>query len=152
MSSAHEIIASHDERDMLLEKKDSKESNSTVTSDTLITRSASYNQADHIAASNVNSVIEVDPLQRANTLPENLLQNININSESTTTDTLQSEMKEEDVQDLASFLIRRACKNSSLANYFYWYLLIECEDQEHTIKQDVRNIFTTVLEIYVFLF
>ncbi|CAH2258733.1 jg5410 [Pararge aegeria aegeria] len=29
---------------------------------------------------------------------------------------------------LASFLITRACHNSVVANYLYWYLLIECED------------------------
>nr|CAI5868714.1 unnamed protein product [Callosobruchus analis] len=36
-------------------------------------------------------------------------------------------------QDLASFLIHRASKNFTLANYFYWYLLIECEDQTMNI-------------------
>lgn len=122
------------EKESLLEKKDSRESNSTITNEPVVTRSLSYNQADHIAASNVNSVIEVDLMQRASTLPENL----NANTDSTNTETLQSELKEEeDIQDLASFLIRRACKNSALANYFYWYLIIECEDQESIIKQDV---------------
>ena len=38
-------------------------------------------------------------------------------------------------QDLASFLISRASNNSALANYFYWYLLTECEDHDHS-KQD----------------
>ena len=38
---------------------------------------------------------------------------------------------------LATFLIQRACKNSSLANYFYWYLLIECEEQEGGMKKNV---------------
>jgi hypothetical protein len=28
--------------------------------------------------------------------------------------------KEETSQDLATFLIQRACQNSTLANYFYW--------------------------------
>jgi hypothetical protein len=32
--------------------------------------------------------------------------------------------REETSQDLASFLIQRACQNSTLANYFYWYLLV----------------------------
>lgn len=124
-----------------MEKKDSKESNSTLTNETVMNRSVSLNQADLIVASNVNSIIEVDPGQRANSLAENFLQNLNINSDSANTDTLQSELKEEEeVQDLASFLIQRASKNSTLANYFYWYLLIECEDQEPTVKQDVRTI------------
>lgn len=101
-------------------------------------RSASYNQADHIAASNVNSVIEVDADSKS-VLPENILQNINITTDSANTDTLQSELKEEEDVHLASFLIQRACKNSSLASYFYWYLLVECEDQEPTIKQDVSS-------------
>lgn len=150
VSPCREAIASVEERESLLEKKDSKESNSTLTSES-VNRSSSYNQADNIAASNVNSVIEVDPIQRVSALPENVLQNLNINTDSANTDTLKSELRdEEDVQDLASFLIKRACKNSALANYFYWYLLIECEDQEHTIKQDsvVRDMYLTVMKTF----
>jgi len=55
----------------------------------------------------------------------------------------------DDGQDLASFLIQRACYNSCLANYFYWYLHIECEESEgggH--KQDhlqVQDMYRTVL-------
>ncbi|XP_064421311.1 phosphatidylinositol 3-kinase catalytic subunit type 3 [Latimeria chalumnae] len=33
-------------------------------------------------------------------------------------------------QDLCTFLISRACKNSTLANYLYWYVIVECEDQD----------------------
>jgi len=53
-------------------------------------------------------------------------------------------------QDLASFLVYRACRNSSLANYFYWYLLIECEDMEGGLKQDaqVQEMYKTVLKIF----
>lgn len=53
--------------------------------------------------------------------------------------------------DLATFLIQRACKNSTLANYFYWYLSIECEDHETVRKQDerVREMYVTVLKIFV---
>jgi phosphatidylinositol 3-kinase len=52
--------------------------------------------------------------------------------------------------DLATFLIQRACKNSKLANYFYWYLSIECEDHETVRKQDehVREMYITVLKIF----
>ncbi|XP_049792140.1 phosphatidylinositol 3-kinase catalytic subunit type 3 isoform X1 [Schistocerca nitens] len=52
--------------------------------------------------------------------------------------------------DLASFLIHRACQNSTLANYFYWYLLIECEDQEPAVKQDsrVRDMYLTVMRMF----
>ncbi|XP_041980818.1 phosphatidylinositol 3-kinase catalytic subunit type 3 [Aricia agestis] len=30
---------------------------------------------------------------------------------------------------LAGFLISRACSNAGVANYLYWYLLVECEDE-----------------------
>ncbi|XP_054714105.1 phosphatidylinositol 3-kinase catalytic subunit type 3-like [Uloborus diversus] len=36
--------------------------------------------------------------------------------------------------DLATFLINRACANETLANYFYWYLLIEVEEPENAAK------------------
>lgn len=54
------------------------------------------------------------------------------------------------VCDLATFLIQRACKNSTLANYLYWYLSIECEDHETIRKQDerVREMYVTVLKIF----
>lgn len=53
--------------------------------------------------------------------------------------------------DLATFLIQRACKNPNLANYFYWYLSIECEDHETIRKIDerVREMYVTVLKIFV---
>jgi len=55
--------------------------------------------------------------------------------------------------DLASFLITRACQNSMLANYFYWYLSIECEDQTDpaiSAKQDtrVREMYVTVMKMF----
>lgn len=52
--------------------------------------------------------------------------------------------------NLASFLIERACANSSLANYLYWYLLIECEDQDTRMKQDglVRDMYLTVMKTF----
>ena len=33
---------------------------------------------------------------------------------------------------LAQFLIDRACKNDAIANYFYWYLIVECEEMVRT--------------------
>lgn len=30
-------------------------------------------------------------------------------------------------EDLATFLINRACSNDAIANYFFWYLMVECE-------------------------
>ncbi|XP_031781738.1 phosphatidylinositol 3-kinase catalytic subunit type 3 isoform X2 [Nasonia vitripennis] len=55
--------------------------------------------------------------------------------------------------DLASFLITRACQNSTLANYLYWYLSIECEDQPDaviTAKQDkrIREMYNTVMKMF----
>lgn len=41
-------------------------------------------------------------------------------------------------QNLAIFLIKKACQNSKLASYLFWYLSIECEDQESSRKQNVR--------------
>ncbi|XP_046749472.1 phosphatidylinositol 3-kinase catalytic subunit type 3 [Diprion similis] len=61
--------------------------------------------------------------------------------------------KQEPPIDLASFLISRACQNSTLANYFYWYLLIECEDQVDpaiAAKQDtrIREMYITVMKTF----
>ncbi|XP_058804618.1 phosphatidylinositol 3-kinase catalytic subunit type 3 [Phymastichus coffea] len=55
--------------------------------------------------------------------------------------------------NLASFLITRACQNSTLANYLYWYLSIECEDQPDPIislKQDtrVREMYVSVMKMF----
>ncbi|XP_011311531.1 phosphatidylinositol 3-kinase catalytic subunit type 3 [Fopius arisanus] len=60
---------------------------------------------------------------------------------------------QEPPMDLSSFLITRACKNSTLANYFYWYLSIECEGQPDpaiTVKQDtkVREMYLTVMKMF----
>uniref|UniRef100_T1JEU2 Phosphatidylinositol 3-kinase catalytic subunit type 3 n=1 Tax=Strigamia maritima TaxID=126957 RepID=T1JEU2_STRMM len=46
--------------------------------------------------------------------------------------------------DLATFLISRACANSTLANYFYWYLLVECE--ETTKDSRVTQMYVTVMK------
>lgn len=53
--------------------------------------------------------------------------------------------------DLPTFLIQRACKNPTLANYFYWYLSIEVEDQDATRKQDerVHDMYAKVLKIFL---
>ncbi|XP_016048900.1 phosphatidylinositol 3-kinase catalytic subunit type 3 isoform X1 [Erinaceus europaeus] len=40
--------------------------------------------------------------------------------------------------DLCTFLISRACKNSTLANYLYWYVIVECEDQD-TQQRDPKT-------------
>lgn len=52
--------------------------------------------------------------------------------------------------DLAAFLIQRACRNPTLANYLYWYLCIECESQETVRKQDeqVKGMYGKVLKTF----
>ncbi|XP_030755610.1 phosphatidylinositol 3-kinase catalytic subunit type 3 isoform X1 [Sitophilus oryzae] len=151
--SGHEVFALNEENSgSCLEKKDSKESNSTITTDSILQRSSSYNQADRLASSTVSSVVEAETgiIQPSQSLPPNLMQNVC--TESGNTDTLQSQLydEEQDINDLASFLVYRACKNFTLANYFYWYLLLECEDQEGTIKQDedARKVYLTVMRMF----
>jgi phosphatidylinositol 3-kinase len=67
------------------------------------------------------------PVARSNSLLDNLVQS-NVPAEQTDSkvETVQGAQwgpeKEETSQDLATFLIQRACQNSTLANYFYWYL------------------------------
>ncbi|XP_072428046.1 phosphatidylinositol 3-kinase catalytic subunit type 3 [Chiloscyllium punctatum] len=41
-------------------------------------------------------------------------------------------------QDLCAFLISRACRNSTLANYLYWYVIVEYEDQD-TQQRDPKT-------------
>ncbi|XP_060525937.1 phosphatidylinositol 3-kinase catalytic subunit type 3 isoform X2 [Cylas formicarius] len=149
ISSGHEMFPLNEDNVSYLEKKDSKESNSTITGESVLQRSSSYTHEDHLTATDGTSVIEVDRHLPSQSLPPNLLQNVF--TDSGNTDTLQEEEEEEnDVQDLASFLVHRACKNFTLANYFYWYLLLECEDQETTVKQDeeVRGMYLTVMKTF----
>ncbi|XP_044740509.1 phosphatidylinositol 3-kinase catalytic subunit type 3 isoform X2 [Chrysoperla carnea] len=108
--------------------------------DPALIKSNSYNNnvtADQLANSMINSVIEVPSEKIGDTNTEN---DNDIDDPNTAC-------------DLAAFLIQRACKNSTLANYFYWYLLIECEDQEpttHVAKQDskVKEMYLTVMRTF----
>nr|XP_022907731.1 phosphatidylinositol 3-kinase catalytic subunit type 3 isoform X2 [Onthophagus taurus] len=147
VSEQQQELSLNDDKESMLEKKDSKESNSTITNEPLLNRSASCTQGEISLGSR-----DFDSMQRAITVPEELMQKMKLTSESSNTDTLQSELKEQEVQDLASFLISRACKNSSLANYFYWYLLIECGDQENVEKKKeanlVRDTYVTVMKTF----
>ncbi|XP_067630507.1 phosphatidylinositol 3-kinase catalytic subunit type 3 [Eurosta solidaginis] len=56
-----------------------------------------------------------------------------------------------DPGDLCIFLIQRACKNPTLANYLYWYLSIEVEDLGSLLKQDerVHDMYVMVLKIFL---
>ena len=61
--------------------------------------------------------------------------------------------------DLASFLIARACRSTRLANYFHWYVYVECqEDKDPASKEkyesirskfldDLRNVSTIILKV-----
>lgn len=45
---------------------------------------------------------------------------------------------------LASFLITRATRNFVLANYLYWYLMVECDDQSTNQPREHRKLFDKV--------
>ncbi|XP_061389541.1 phosphatidylinositol 3-kinase catalytic subunit type 3 [Musca vetustissima] len=53
--------------------------------------------------------------------------------------------------NLATFLIQRASRNPTLANYLYWYLSIEVEDCESVRKQDesVHEMYDMVLKMFL---
>lgn len=74
-----------------------------------------------------------------------------INNNSTTTDNNNSESAEDPTEErlsLASFLISRACNNSVVANYLYWYLLIECEDQDGCRDIAPRHMYLSVMRTF----
>ncbi|XP_055931311.1 phosphatidylinositol 3-kinase catalytic subunit type 3-like [Argiope bruennichi] len=49
--------------------------------------------------------------------------------------------------DLATFLIERACANETLANYFYWYLIIEVEEPDnHNKENQVKKMYHDVMK------
>ncbi|XP_064474715.1 phosphatidylinositol 3-kinase catalytic subunit type 3-like [Ornithodoros turicata] len=49
--------------------------------------------------------------------------------------------------DLATFLINRACSSDTLANYFYWYLHVESEDQDNVVKDSrVKEMYLAVMK------
>ncbi|XP_065671511.1 phosphatidylinositol 3-kinase catalytic subunit type 3 isoform X3 [Hydra vulgaris] len=51
-------------------------------------------------------------------------------------------VKNEEELDLASFLVTRACTNDKIANFFYWYLLVECKDKR---DQKVTDIYLNIM-------
>lgn len=56
------------------------------------------------------------------------------------------ETKLEKEMDLATFLISRASQNLSLANYFFWYLMVESEDHESGKDQRTKDMYYTVFK------
>ncbi|KAF6199318.1 hypothetical protein GE061_007344 [Apolygus lucorum] len=77
-----------------------------------------------------------------------------IPEDSLTSSDRKTEGSEEELEsknmDLATFLIHRACDNSMLANYFYWYLMTECEDHD-MIKPDnkVKSMYLCVMKRFL---
>lgn len=69
----------------------------------------------------------------------------------TNTTNIQGSTMANGVTNLATFLIQRACKNPTLANYLYWYLSIEVEDSESIRKQDerVHEMYDMVLKMFM---
>ncbi|XP_070542785.1 phosphatidylinositol 3-kinase catalytic subunit type 3-like [Ptychodera flava] len=69
-------------------------------------------------------------------------------SEQTSVKMEESEDVVEDEQyDLATFLINRACHNFTLASYFYWFLLVECDDQDSMSKDNkISEMYITVMK------
>ncbi|XP_026541596.1 phosphatidylinositol 3-kinase catalytic subunit type 3 [Notechis scutatus] len=61
-----------------------------------------------------------------------------ISSPLPTAKTKESAENENLEQDLCTFLISRACKNSTLGNYLYWYVIVECEDRD-TQQRDPKT-------------
>jgi phosphatidylinositol 3-kinase len=45
---------------------------------------------------------------------------------------------------LADFLISRAAQSFTLGNYFYWYLMVECDDQSPEQGSDNRTVYAKV--------
>jgi len=45
---------------------------------------------------------------------------------------------------LARFLISRAARNFMLGNYFYWYLMVECDDKSVEQAEEIRTIYRKV--------
>lgn len=78
--------------------------------------------------------------------------NGNLLTTSQVSDTSNTLMSDNSIRtcDLATFLIQRACRNPALANYLYWYLCIECENQDAVRKQDeqVKCMYEKVLKSF----
>lgn len=87
-------------------------------------KSLSFNPTDQGVRSDEGS----PPVARSNSLLDSLVQNSPPDQPDSRLQTGQGTQRgterEDSSQDLATFLIQRACQNSTLANYFYWYVHI----------------------------
>jgi len=59
---------------------------------------------------------------------------------------ISTESSQETTHDssLARFLISRAANNFMLGNYFYWYLMVECDDNSADQGHDIQSMFRKV--------
>jgi hypothetical protein len=91
-------------------------------------KSLSFNPAEQ----GVGSGEVFPPVARSNSLLDSLVQSsLPTEQPDSKSETGQGGQwgpeREETSQDLATFLIQRACQNSTLANYFYWYVFYPSE-------------------------
>lgn len=98
---------------------------------------------------------KTEKLEKSDKLDKDIRSSDSTSTPVTTSSESESQLStsQEPLMDLAWFLITRACQNSMLANYFYWYLSIECEDQIDpaiSAKQDtrVREMYVTVMKMF----
>ncbi|XP_076443450.1 phosphatidylinositol 3-kinase catalytic subunit type 3-like isoform X2 [Babylonia areolata] len=61
-------------------------------------------------------------------------------------DTASSTTKLGTQMDLATFLITRACNNPLVANYFFWYLTVECEEDSQPRYEEAREMYVCVMK------
>uniref|UniRef100_A0A0B7AR12 Phosphatidylinositol 3-kinase catalytic subunit type 3 n=1 Tax=Arion vulgaris TaxID=1028688 RepID=A0A0B7AR12_9EUPU len=115
----------------------------------LLLTESSMNIEHPLAQSNITSStssLEEDykPRSLTATTEEEILDAMNSGLPSGKNDTSPSALDDE--MDLATFLISRACKNPVVANYFYWYLLVECEDHTDIPNEEVLDMYKSVLK------
>jgi hypothetical protein len=88
--------------------------------ETTMKKSLSFNPSDQGVRSDEGSAA----VARSNSLLDSLVQNSPPEQRVSRLETGQGNQRgperEDTSQDLATFLIQRACQNSTLANYFYW--------------------------------
>lgn len=90
--------------------------------------------------------IDIDEHPRSNSFIDNLKDPISTVSQSDVLNFEQISFQSCEI-DLATFLITRASANDMLANYFFWYLLVEYDDQDNTTKDPkVTDMYITVMK------
>ncbi|CAB0037128.1 unnamed protein product [Trichogramma brassicae] len=116
-----------------------------------------YENFDSIKAISKNfDKTKVTPEQCDKSGKDLLMNNLSSSASMSSTESEQNNiiLSQYSETNLASFLVARACENSTLANYLFWYLSIECEDQLDpviTVKQDtkVKEMYLTVMNMFL---